>query len=100
MPSLNVVGLLHFVDESTAYNNLFIRFDTHFWPLVCLLCFSCLLVDEFFKVLHLLCTGHYVFVVLVGCLLIVWVVLKQLHGELVILRDSVFGADLAQRFGF
>ena len=100
MPSLNVVGLLHFVDESTAYNNLFIRFDTHFWPLVCLLCFSCLLVDEFFKVLHLLCTGHYVFVVLVDCLLIVWVVLKQLHGELVILRDSVFGADLAQRFGF
>ena len=91
-----VIGLLHPVDKRTADDYLFIRFDTDFRPLFTLLLFSCLrLVYEFFKVLHLLSTRHNVLIVLIDCLLISWVVLNELHCKLVVLRDSVFGANLA-----
>ena len=94
--SVRVVLLLYSVDKCTANYDLLVSLDAYILVLLLLILISCLLIDEFFQVLHLLNARHDVLVVLVGSLLIIHVALLLLHGKLMILGNSVLGAYLAQ----
>ena len=94
--------LLNFVDKCFANHNFFIGFYRNVWFLFTLfLIFYFCFIYEFFEILHLLSTWHYVFVILIKGRLGIWIlVLHELHGKLVVFRYAVFRPNFTQRFSF